>query len=170
MATVALALHVLVAVVLGWSAAAKLTPDGRRGLADMLGQLGVARHPGLAGGVLIAAEAGAAVLALVPWIGSIGAAPAAVLLAVLTAGTVVVLRRRLQVRCACFGASATVIAPIHAVRNGLLLLAAVAATGLGSAVPAEPAAVGVAILAGAVGAVVLTRLDDVAFLLAPSAP
>lgn len=167
MPTVALALHVVLAAVLGWSAATKLTAGGRNGLRGMLAQLGVGRRAGVVGGLLIAAEAGAAVLLLLPWTAAAGAVLATCLLAVLTAGVVMILRRRLKVTCACFGASATTIAPIHAVRNGLLLLMAIATAWLGPHVPDDIAAAVVAVGVGVVLALVITRLDDFAFLLMP---
>src|SRR5262245_32355923 len=114
MSIVALALRVLVAAVLAWSSASKLTADGRRGLHDMIGQLGVDRRAGLVGVLLIAGEATSAVLLLLPWTAVVGAVLASVLLAVLTVGVVVILRRKMSVTCACFGSSGTTIAPIHA--------------------------------------------------------
>jgi hypothetical protein len=76
----------------------------------------------------------------------------------------------MKVTCACFGASATPIAPVHAVRNGLLLAAALAATALSAAgrvAPGDLLAVLVAVGVGGLLALVLTRLDDFVFLLAP---
>lgn len=167
MSALALTLRVLLAVVLGWSAVSKLTPAGRRGLSDMLAQLGIGRSAGLVGGLLIAGEATSAVLLLLPWTAVAGAGLAAALLAVLTAGVVLILRRRLTVTCACFGASRSTIAPIHAVRNGLLLLCAAVAAGLGSHLPTDLVTAVVAVGAGGVLALVFTRLDDFAFLLSP---
>jgi hypothetical protein len=167
---VALTLRVLLALVLGWSSVSKLTASGRRGLGDMLGQLGIKRGAGLVGGLLIAGEAGSAVLLLVPLTAVVGAVLAIGVLAVLTAGVLVILRKRMKVTCACFGSSSTEIAPIHAVRNSVLLAGAVAAAVTSWVVPTVPgdlAAVLVAVGAGAVLALVITRLDDFAFLLAP---
>lgn len=167
MATVSLALHVLLAVVLGWSAATKLTAGGRAGLRGMLAQLGVRRSAGLVGGALITAEAASAVLLLLPWTSVAGSVLATGLLAVLTAGVVVILRRRLDVKCACFGAATSTIGPIHVVRNSALLFMAIATGWLGPHVPDDLAAVVVAIGIGGVLALVITRLDDFAFLLQP---
>lgn len=169
MSTVALTLRVLLAVVLGWSSVSKLTAGGRRGLGDMLAQLGFGRLAGLAGGLLITGEAASAVLLLVPWTAVAGAVLAGGVLAVLTAGVVVVLRRRMAVTCACFGSSGSTIAPVHAVRNGLLLLGALVAavtSWVGPRVPTDLVTAAVAVGVGAVLAVVITRLDDFAFLLA----
>jgi hypothetical protein len=165
MSIVALTLRVLLAVVLGWSSVSKLTPAGRRGLSEMLAPLGVGRRAGLVGGLLIAGEATSAVLLLLPWTAVAGAVLASGLLAVLTAGVVLILRRRLKVTCACFGSSSTTIAPIHAVRNGFLLLTAVVAALLGSPVPDDLVAAVIAVSIGGVVALVITRLDDFAFLL-----
>lgn len=164
-ATAALALRVLLAVVLGWSAASKLTADGRRDLDGMLARLGLGRHGGLVGGLLIAAEAGSAALLLLPWTAAAGAVLASALLAVLTAGVGTILHRGLTVTCACFGASSTTIGPIHAVRNGALLILAVGTAWLGPQVPDDLAAVVMAVGVGCVLALVVTRLDDFAFLL-----
>lgn len=165
MATVALALRVLLAVVLGWSAGSKMTADGRRELGAMLARLGFGRRSGIVGGSLIAVEAGSASLLLLPWTAAAGAALASALLAVLTAGVVTILRRGLKVTCACFGAATATIAPIHAVRNGALLILAVGTAWLGPLVPDDPAAAVMAVGAGSVLALVVTRLDDFAFLL-----
>jgi hypothetical protein len=133
----------------------------------MLAQLGIDRRAGVVGGLLIAAEMTSAVLLLLPWTAVAGAGLATALLAVLTAGVVLILRRRLKVTCACFGASSSTIAPIHAVRNGLLLLGAVVAAALGPHVPTDLLTAVVAVGAGGVLALVFTRLDDFAFLLSP---
>lgn len=171
MPTVALTLRVLLAVVLGWSSLSKLTASGRRGLGDMLGQLGFGRRTGLAGGALVVGEAGTAVLVLLPWTAAAGAVLAIALFAVLTAGVVVVLRKRMKVRCACFGSNGATLAPVHVVRNAILLLCAVAATATAWAGPVDSvAAVAVAAVAGGLLAVLLTRLDDLAFLIAPPQP
>ncbi len=170
MATVALTLRVLLALVLAWSSVSKLTPAGRRGLADMLRQLGITRQAGLVGGLLVAGEAGSALLLLLPWTAVVGAVLASGLLAVLTAGVVVILRRRMTVTCACFGASASAIAPVHAVRNALLLTGALVAavtSWLAPGTPADLVAVLVAVGVACLAALVLTRLEDFVFLLAP---
>jgi hypothetical protein len=170
MATVALTLRVLVAVVLGWSAVSKLTPAGRRGLDDMFRQLGIGRNAGLAGGLLVAGETGSAVLLLVPWTAVVGAVLASGVLAVLTLGVLVILHRRMKVTCACFGSPTTRIAPVHAVRNCVLLAAALGAAAFSVAsrgAPGDLLAVAVAIAVGGLLAVVITRLDDFVFLLAP---
>jgi len=168
MPTVALTLRVLLAVVLGWSSLSKLTESGRRGLGDMLGQLGLGRLAGLAGGTLVVGEAGTAVLLLLPWTALAGAILAVALFGVLTAGVVVVLRKRMRVRCACFGSSGATLAPVHAVRNALLLLGAVGATATAWAGPIDTAAaLAVAVVAGGLLGLLLTRLDDLVFLIAP---
>ena len=168
MPTVALTLRVLLAVVLGWSALSKLTASGRRGLGDMFGQLGFGRRAGLAGGALVVGEAGTAVLLLLPWTAPAGALLAVALFAVLTAGVVVVLRKRMKVRCACFGSSGSTLAPVHAVRNAILLLGAVAATATAWTGAVDTvAAAAIAVVAGVLLGVLLTRLDDLAFLIAP---
>jgi hypothetical protein len=92
------------------------------------------------------------------------------LLAVFTAGVVLAVRRDTGARCACFGAAERPLGARHLVRNGLLLAAAgVAALGLAvaGARPLGPAGVAVALPAGAVGALLLIRLDDLVDLFTP---
>ncbi len=167
MAIVALTVRVMLAVVLSWSSVSKLTTGGRRGLNDMLRQLGIDRRAGLVGGLLVGGEAASAVLLLLPWTAVAGAGLATALFAVLTAGVVMILRRRLKVTCACFGASSATIAPIHVVRNAFLLLCALVAVAVGPRLPHDVVTTAVTIGAGAFLAVVITRLDDFAFLLSP---
>ncbi|MET8910433.1 MauE/DoxX family redox-associated membrane protein [Micromonospora sp. NPDC004551] len=92
------------------------------------------------------------------------------LLAVLTTGVVLAVRRRTGARCACFGAAERPLGRRHVVRNGLLL--AGVAVGLvdaivGSAHRPAPAGAAVAVLAGVLGAAVLIRLDDLVELFLP---
>ncbi|GAA4671686.1 methylamine utilization protein MauE [Phytohabitans rumicis] len=92
------------------------------------------------------------------------------LLAVFTAGVALAVRRDTGARCACFGAAEQPLGARHLVRNGLLLAAvAVAVLGIAAArvQPLGLAGVAVALPAGAVGALVLIRLDDLIYLFTP---
>jgi len=99
-------------------------------------------------------------------------AAAGLLLAVLTAAVVIVLRRGTVARCACFGGSGQRLRRAHVVRNGLLLLvmaaaAALVARGTDTAGAAGPPATALGAFAGGVGALLLTRLDELVDLFAP---
>jgi hypothetical protein len=92
------------------------------------------------------------------------------LLAVFTAGVALAVRRGTGARCACFGAAEQPLGARHLVRNGLLLAAVgVAALGIAvaSAQPLGPAGTAMAVSAGAVGALLLIRLDDLVDLFMP---
>lgn len=167
MAVASLTLRVLLLAVLAWSAATKLRPAGFRAVAGMMRELGIGGHPALAGAALIGAELATAVLLAVPATASLATVAAVVVFAGLTGGVAVVLSRRMTVRCACFGAQATPLRPIHLVRNGFLLTCAVAAVATGSAGPLDGSGWILGASAGAVLAVVTVRLEDLAFLFSP---
>jgi hypothetical protein len=98
---------------------------------------------------------------------------AAVLLAVLTTGVALALRRGSGAPCACFGATERPLSRRHLVRNGLLLLLAAGGAASADHLPGAAAEVPSAALAGLVGAVaglLLVRLDDLVDLFAPTAP
>jgi uncharacterized iron-regulated membrane protein len=89
----------------------------------------------------------------------------------LALGVAVGIRRRISVRCACFGAVERPLSGRHVVRNAILLLTAVG--GLVTVVvgPTAPVATGGAMLSlfsGALAALVLIRLDDVIDLFTPA--
>jgi hypothetical protein len=99
-------------------------------------------------------------------------AAAAALTTALAVGIGLVIRRGTQARCACFGAgSGSPIGRVHLIRNlGLLAMQAcgLACCALGS-VPSASGAV-LAALAGAVGALLAVRLDDILGLFASAGP
>ncbi|MER6479013.1 MauE/DoxX family redox-associated membrane protein [Streptomyces filamentosus] len=111
-------------------------------------------------------EAALPVLLVVPVTARPGLAVAGLLLVALTAGVVVTRRRGTVARCACFGRTATVLGRRHVVRN-VLLVGAVAVASLPAAGPVGAAALTVAIGAGALGALLVTTLDDIAGLFSP---
>jgi hypothetical protein len=96
-----------------------------------------------------------------------GYAVAAVLLVAFTAALAAALRAGRRVSCRCFGARASSAGPLHLVRNGVLLAAAVSGGLLQFAglAPAGVAAAGAAAALGAFAALVVIRLDDLAYLL-----
>ena len=97
-------------------------------------------------------------------------AAATVLLAVLTGGIVLALRRGSRASCACFGAAERPLSRRHLVRNGLLILIAAGGVAVVDHVPRDAAQLPAVLLAGSVGAVValvLIRLDDLVELFAP---
>lgn len=114
--------------------------------------------------------------------GTAGAAPlaesalaaAAALIAILAAGVTIVIRRGTQARCACFGGrSSRPLGITHLIRNSCLLLVLAAALVVGSvglhrtAGGRSLAGLVVAVLAGAVVALLFIRWDDLADLFAP---
>lgn len=95
---------------------------------------------------------------------------AGLLLAVLTTGVAVAIRRPTGARCACFGATERPISRRHLVRNALLLLIVAAGLIVVAAAtdrPGEPAGVVLGLACGAVAALILIRLDDLVDLFAP---
>jgi hypothetical protein len=169
-------------VTYGVSAASKL----RSGQAYRAFRAGLAatalishRLTGPAAAVLVTAEAvvtglcAAALLmtflsgAPAPVLTGVALAGAAALMAVLTAGVAVAVRRGVTAPCACFGSGGRApLGVVHLARNAFLLVvlvAGVAGAGLQRWQPGLAAAV-LAASAGGVSALLLTRLDDVAAL------
>jgi hypothetical protein len=100
---------------------------------------------------------------------------ALLLLAVLTTGVILAVRRDIGARCACFGATQQPLSWRHVVRNALLLAVTAAALVTVAAAQTHPlpvAGVLISVAAGSVGALILVRLDDLVelFLPTPSAP
>ncbi|MEQ4720979.1 MauE/DoxX family redox-associated membrane protein [Nonomuraea sp. B19D2] len=117
----------------------------------------------MAAHALVAAEAAAVVLLALPWTAPLGFAAAVGTLAVLTGGILAALRRGRQAPCRCFGASVTPLGRPHVIRNLVLLTAGgigLAAWAVAGASPAHPAGVALALVAAAVGALLVVRLDD----------
>jgi hypothetical protein len=119
-----------------------------------------------AAAIVVAETATVALLAGPPTVPA-GLGLAAGVLGGFVVGLAVILAGRARVRCRCFGGVGAMIGPRHLVRAGLLLLAAIAGlTALSAHPPApDPPA---AVVAGGIAlivAVVLIRLDDLAFLI-----
>ncbi|GAA3441500.1 MauE/DoxX family redox-associated membrane protein [Planomonospora venezuelensis] len=128
---------------------------------------------GRAGGsaaAVVAAEFSVLVLLLLPGAVPAGFALAAVLLTVFSAAMALALRRGVRAPCRCFGASAAPVSGRHVARNLVLASAALAAGTLSAAVrqPTHPAGLAIAATAGAVLAVLVIMLDDIAGLFTAS--
>jgi hypothetical protein len=173
-------------IVFGASAAAKLRGRGayrsyRDGLAEaglVPGKLLPATAAALAAceALLAAGSASAVALAAAALPGAVAASWAAlagaiVLASVLTAGVGVAIRRGAQASCACFGAaSARPLGPAQLARN-LSLVAAITAGLIAQGLAPGTgtlAATALGVVAGAVIALMLIRLDDLIDLFAPS--
>ncbi|MEU4568402.1 MauE/DoxX family redox-associated membrane protein [Micromonospora sp. NPDC023956] len=160
----------LLAVVLLVSATSKLrSGQALRALADSLVAMRLVRSRWAVRitAALAVAEAVVAVLLLVPATRRAGFAAAAVLLAVLAGGVARVLARGTAQPCRCFGASALPLSRRHLARN--VLLGTAALPGLVAAPPA-PALAGtlLALLTGALAGLLVTALDDIVTLFAPT--
>lgn len=175
MVVVSLVGRVALVVILLCSGAGKLTPAGFAAATGMFRSLlGPGRRlalPAVLAAVLATAELAVAGLLAVPATASLGAVAAVGLFAGLTGGVAVVLGRRLQVRCACFGTRVTRLRPVHLVRNGAMLAAAagtcvITVSDAGS--PGTPHELVLAAMLGAFLALILMRLDDLAAALSPS--
>jgi len=95
----------------------------------------------------------------------------ALLLTVLTIGVVLAVRRGTGASCACFGATQQPLGWRHVVRNSVLL--ALTAVALVTVLAARPRplplpGVLIALVAGATGALILIRLDDLVDLFLPT--
>ncbi|EOD65073.1 MauE/DoxX family redox-associated membrane protein [Amycolatopsis vancoresmycina] len=117
--------------------------------------------------VVVAAEAGSAVLVAVPATATAGFLLASALLLAFTVAIAASLRRGRPAPCRCFGVSETPVGPRHLVRNSVLL----ALTLLGALAPGPlPPLAGavVAFGAGVVVAVLVIAMDDIAVVFARS--
>ncbi len=147
-----------------------------------MGLAPAARLPLVAGAVAVAEVAVTVLLAVslggplpenpASTVAALGFAGAVALLAVLTGGVAVALRRGVSAPCRCFGVSAAPLGPIHLARNGILLV--VAAVGLISVLASplgsgEAAGLAIAVPAGLVLGALIVAFDDLWFLLAPPA-
>lgn len=168
---ISMACRLLLFTVLALSAWSKIR--NRTVLAELTASFSAIALVRLGGGrpaafALVAAEAVAALALAMPWIpAAVAFGFAAVLLCALTGGVAVVLGRRLNVVCQCFGRSRTPLRARHLVRNLGLLATAVlglAATGSGMG---HPAGLVVAGFVGALVAVLVISIDDIAELLLP---
>jgi hypothetical protein len=113
--------------------------------------------------LMVVCEAAVVALLAVPTTRSAGYALAAALLAGFAAAVFGALRRGSSVRCRCFGSAGSVLGGAHAIRNVVLALGALAGMAGGPAAPAP--VVLVALTAGALLGLVVTRWDDLSYLI-----
>jgi uncharacterized membrane protein YphA (DoxX/SURF4 family) len=124
----------------------------------------VRSQPRAAAAVIGAAEALIVVLVALPWTVRPGLALAAVVLAVFTAGTWLVVVRGADAPCQCFGVSASPLGWRHVVRDALLGAVAVAGAAAAGSGGARPAAAALSLGAGLMAAAFVALLDDLAAL------
>jgi hypothetical protein len=114
--------------------------------------------------VLVTAEVAVVILAALPWTAAAGLALAAALLAAFAAGALIVIRRKTNVPCQCFGPSSVPLGPRHVVRDVLLCAAAVfGAAGAGQVV-SRPLGIGLSVGCGLAIALFAVFGDDVVAL------
>lgn len=104
-------------------------------------------------------------------VGSLVLTATFLLLAGLTTGMVLAVRRETGARCACFGATPQL--RRHVVRNTVLLALTVTALGAVGVTPPRPlpwAGVVLSVATGSVAALILVRLDDLVDLFLPTPP
>ncbi|MET8847600.1 MauE/DoxX family redox-associated membrane protein [Amycolatopsis sp. NPDC004625] len=116
---------------------------------------------------VVVAEAGSAVLVVVPATAPAGFLLASALLLAFTAAIAASLRRGRPAPCRCFGVSETPAGPRHLARNSVLLCLAVLGALAPETLPPLAGAV-VACGAGVVVAVLVIAMDDIAVVFARS--
>ncbi|MEU5866925.1 MULTISPECIES: MauE/DoxX family redox-associated membrane protein [unclassified Nonomuraea] len=164
---VAVGCRVLLVIVFAVALASKVSGrEAWRRFATSVTDMTTWRSPAVPFAVA-AGEAAVIVLTAVPlgWAGAAGFTLAAVLLGGFTVATLLVMRRGAAVPCRCFGASETPLGVPHVVRN--LVLVSLAVLGLVATAGSGAADVGIAVLAGLLGAalgVLFTRWDDLVSL------
>ncbi len=121
------------------------------------------------GTLVVAGEAAAVVLLLVPATRLPGYALSVLLLGAFAMGIARIVHSGQSVRCRCFGGGAGVLGPGHLVRNALLAATACAGA-LGGAATTTASGALVALTAGALLGLVTTRWEDIAFLLGRPVP
>lgn len=122
----------------------------------------------LAGCTVLLAALGSQPSAL---LGESALAPATLLIATLTAGIAVAIRRGSAAPCPCFGArSPRPVGPAHLLRNLVLLAAVISGMALGPIAHRQPtpASLAVALVTAAVAAMLIIRWEDLAELFAPT--
>lgn len=110
-----------------------------------------------------------------PGFGAAGEALAALMLTAFTTVVVVLLRRGVRARCACFGGSGTTFGPRHVMRNGCLLVLAVGSLLSSSGwwpqtTPPSAPGIAVAVLLAGLIAVLVIKMDDLAAILTRTRP
>ena len=169
-AAVVLAARVLFGLVFAVAAASKVgSRGGFRTFVASLDGLGRAPVLGwrLVGVAVVLAEGTTAALLVAPATAPWGLAASTGLLAGFAVAIAVSVRQGREVTCRCFGAGGSTLRAGHAMRNGALAALALAASALGFAAGTAPVAVAdvpIAAGLGAIGAVIVIRWDDLAFI------
>jgi hypothetical protein len=167
-----LACRGLIALAFTVSVIAKVRgPSAYREFASWLAALPVplARKRALAP-VFVAAEAAIVILTAVPNVARIGLVLAACCLAAMSAGSVVIMTRDAHVSCWCFGPSRSPLGARHLVRNGILMLAAVAGATQASRGASSPAGIALSLAAALTGTTFLVFVDDLIALFGSDSP
>jgi hypothetical protein len=122
----------------------------------------------LANGLALAvvlAEVVAVVLLVVPGMRPAGYVLSGLLLAVFAAGIVVAMRSKRRIRCRCFGSGGSVLGRQHLIRNVVLIMIAALGWAVAPTPGGAPQEVLVALVAGGLLGLLVTRWDDVMFVL-----
>lgn len=128
------------------------------------------RRPAVIAAAFPVAEAAALILLVVPATVRVGMLGSAVLFLVFATGTTVVVRKKTDVPCMCFGSSATPMNAWHAVRDWLLCAAAAAGAVLAVPPPGGTPRVLTAAGVGLVAALLVLFAEDLTVLWAGTAP
>ncbi len=116
---------------------------------------------------VVGAEAGAAVLVVVPATATAGFVLASLLLLAFAASIGTALRRGRPATCRCFGTADTPVGPRHLARNTVLLCFAAGGAFAPEHLP-PVAGAALAVAAGGVAAVLVIAMDDIAVVFARS--
>ena len=158
----ALACRGLIGLVFAVAAVTKVrSPGAYREFASWLAALPVplARNRALPA-VFIGAEIAIVALVAVPVAATAGLLLAAGCLAVMTGGTAVIVKRGARVSCQCFGPSSSPLGARHVVRDGILLVIALAGTLGNSKGAASPAGIALSLVAALIGTMLIVFSDD----------
>ncbi|MER5640915.1 MauE/DoxX family redox-associated membrane protein [Kitasatospora sp. NPDC002227] len=165
--TAMVALRAAVLLVMAAAVAGKVRQRG--GLAhftDWVGTLGLVPKSwsAVVARATVCAEAATAVLVVLPWTVPVALALAGLVFGIFAVATWRLVRRRSRTRCYCFGPSTAQLGPRHVVRDGALAIAAVLGLA-GTGLPLPPTAgILLGVPAGALAALLVVRLDDLADL------
>ena len=152
----------LIGLVFAVAAVTKIrSPSAYREFASWLAALPVplARNRALPA-VFIAAEAAIVALVAVPVTATAGLLLAAGCLVVMTSGTGVIVKRGARVSCQCFGPSSSPLGARHIVRDGILLVIALAGALGASRGTASPGGIALSLVAALIGATFVVFSDD----------
>ncbi len=152
----------LIGLVFAVAAVTKVRgPSAYREFASWLAALPVpmARNRALPA-AFIGAEAAIVALVAVPVTATAGLVLAAGCLAVMTVGTGVIVKRGARVSCQCFGPSSSPLGARHVVRDGILLVIALAGILGTRGGTASPAGIALSLVAALIGTTFVVFSDD----------